>query len=147
MCFCAVHRLTDILSWDFEFFLAWIFSMFSCAPFLACLGYLLGSILFISTPCRFPVSAKFTMNFNFVVAAVALTGLFGLAFALIGITGMEESGANACSMSHLIERLPHGLLSLPSSITQTPGCSKNILGHIGAPPFPVIQMYYRSPMT
>ncbi len=94
----------------------WFFliRIFSCTPFLACVAYQWGSILFVTTHCPFPVWAKFTKNFNFVVIAVAQTALFGLDFAIFGIIQVRKwtggKRGNPCSMSLLRHRLLTRLL-------------------------------------
>ena len=79
--FCAIHTdFTAILltqDWDFPRLDTLLCTL------LACLDYLLGSnfTLVHSHPISRTV-AKFTMNFNFIVVAVARKGLFGLVITI-----------------------------------------------------------------
>ena len=86
-CHRTVAILNHILNLDFS-----LLRFSSSAPTWPAWEYTLGNILFKYHPSRSCYWVHFTMNFTFIAAAVALIGLFGLAFALYCVLHSRRNG-------------------------------------------------------
>ena len=128
---------TAVLNAELEFFLARIFS---CAPFLACVGYLLGTILFISTFLPIPhLSKNITINFN---SVVALAGFFGFAFALLDVP-QSHNQAGGKQGTHLPNDISQEQASKQTtqSLKSTAVLAQGVVRTSGTrTPFPVLPM-------